>query len=627
MGTALSTLSRRGFGKLVFGAAAGLALPLREALADIRTGTPLHGLSSFGELAYQAGFSQFRYANVDAHQGGQLNFAVPNWILNQSPVAFDTLNTFVLQGNAPPRIEFLYDSLMTGSLDEPDSSYCALAETVSVSEDRLTFTFELRPQARFSTGAQVTADDVVFSYETFKQKGHPSLVVALANVERVEAIDAGTVRLVMSANQNYRDALSALGIPIVPHAFFADRDLERLTDEVIPGSGQYEVGRYDFNTFIEYEKRADYWAKDLGFAKGLNHFQTLRIDFFRDRQPAFEAFRKGLIHVREEFTTKDWATGYSFPAVRRGEVIQREFPPEKQPKFQCWALNQRRSRFADANVRHAINTCFDFEWANANLLFGLRTHSPSPFQGSEFVAEGEPGEAELALLEPLRGKVPDEVFGEVWVQPVSDGSGLDRRALRRAIELFGKAGWTFTNGRMQNAQGEVFRLEFLTFGAEQERVYSKFMETLRRIGVDASIRLVDGAQYQRRINAFEFDMVLAAFGMSPTPTSEGLATLFGSETVDRPGGRNYPGMKSEAVDSLIAKVSQVQSREELVTVLRALDRVLRWRLDWLPNITAGSHRLAYWDMFGFAEQKPDYGWPIESLWWLDPEKAKALGRA
>ena len=231
------------------------------------------------------------------------------------------------------------------------------------------------------------------------------------------------------------------------------------------------------------------------------------------------------------------------------------------------------------------------------------------------------------MLEPLRGQIPDEVFGPVWVQPVSDGSGRDRAVLREAVRRFGEAGWRLSGNRMQNEAGEQFRLEFLTYGAEQQRVYAKFMETLKAIGVDASIRLVDAAQYQRRINDFDYDMILAAFGMVATPTREGLSLFFGSDSVDRSGAYNYPGMRSEAVDALIEKVSSVTSRDELVTLMRALDRVLRWRLDWLPNINAGVHRAAFWDMFGHRDTKPDYAWPVESLWWFDEEKARAIGKA
>ena len=626
MATALSRLTRRRFGQWALAAGATTILP-RAAFAEVATETPLHGLSAFGELKYGPDFTHFDYASPEAPQGGQMNLAVSNWTLNQSPSTFDTLNTFVLQGNAPPRMESLYDALMVSSLDEPDTNYCALAESVTVAKDRNAFVFKLRPEAKFSTGEPVTADDVVFTYETLKELGHPSLQVVLRAVSEIVAEDARTVRIGFSSDQSYQDALNAFGIPIVPRAFFDGKEFDRVSDEAIPGSGRFEIARSEFGRFIEYRKRDDYWAKDLPFARGLDHFDMLRIDFFRDRQPALEAFKKGIITFREEFTTKDWATEYDFPAVTSGAVVKREFPGEERPKFQCWALNQRRTRFADSRVRHAINMCFDFEWTNANLLFGQRIHSNSPFQGSEFVAEGKPSEAELALLEPLRGEMPDDVFGKVWVQPVSDGSGRDRGMLREATRLFAEAGWSRQGNRLVNEAGEPFRLEFMTQGQEQQRVYAKFMETLRMIGIDASTRLVDAAQYQDRVNRFDFDMILAAFSLSATPTRESLTLFFGSEAADRPGAYNYPGMTSKAVDALLAKAGSANSRDDLVTAMRALDRVLRWRLDWLPNINANVHRAAFWNIFGFQDTKPDYGWPVESLWWFDKEKAKAIGRA
>ncbi|MBO0905755.1 extracellular solute-binding protein [Jiella sonneratiae] len=625
MGTVLR-LTRRSFGQLALGAAAAAALPGR-GFADVKTDTPLHGLSAFGELKYPADYSHFDYASPDAPAGGQFDMAVSSWVLNQSPFTFDTLNTFVLRGNAPPRIENLYDALMTSSLDEPDALYCALAESVEVSKDKRSFKFRLRPQALFSTGAKVTAEDIVFTYKALKADGHPSLQVTLRELDEIVANDPDTVRLIFSERQSYQDALLALGMPIIPKAFFDGRKLTDIANEIIPGSGGFKIGRFEYGRYIEYEKRDDYWAKDMPFNRGLDHFQTLRIDFFRDRQPAFEAFKKGVITFREEFTTKDWATGYDFPAVRRGAVVKREFPDGKLPSFQCWALNQRRERFADAGIRRAINMCFNFEWTNANLLFGLRIHSDSPFQGSEFHAMGEPSAAELKLLEPLRGSIPDEVFGEVWTQPVSNASGLDRKLMREAIRLFGEAGWKQKGGQMASANGEVFKIEFLTTGQEQVRVYSRFFDTLRKIGLDASIRLVDAAQYQERVNRFDYDMILAAFSLGATPTKESLALFFGSNSKDRPGSYNYPGMASDAVDKLIDKAGAAQSREELVTAIRVLDRVLRWRLDWLPNINTDVRRAAYWDIFGFKEPKPDYGWPVERLWWIDPDKAKALGKA
>ncbi len=623
--TALS-FSRRRFGQFVLAAGGAATLP-RTLFAQSPTDTLVHGLSAYGDLKYPADYPHFDYASPNAPRGGAMNLGVANWALNQSPQTFDTLNTFTLAGNAAPRLERLYDALMVSSLDEPDAIYGALAESVSISPDRNGFTFALRPEARFSTGAPVTAADVAFSYGILKEKGHPSLAITLREVVEAVAVDERTVRLRFSGQQTHQDALGALTVPIVPAAFFEGRAFERTGLDAIPGSGRYAIKRFAVGRFIEYERRADDWARNLPFARGLDHFETLRIDFFRDRQPALEAFKKGQITFREEFTTRSWATEYDFPAVREKRVVRAEFPEEKRPRFQCWALNQRRERFRDARVRRAINLCFDFEWTNRNLLFGLRTHSDSPFEGSDYKAAGVPSPAELAILEPLRGQVPAEAFGEAWVQPVSDGSGLDRRILRDAVRLLAEAGWTQQGGRLRNARGEPFALEYLINGAEQSRVYGKFLETLKRIGVDASFRLVDEAQYQDRQRRFDFDMILIAFSLSATPTRPSLELFFGSKQAGVEGSYNLPGMRDAGVDRLIEIVGAAEDRDTFAAAMRCLDRVLRARLDWIPNINAGVHRVAYWDMFGFKEEKPDYAFPVESLWWFDAARARAIGRA
>ena len=618
--------TRRRFGQLALGAAASAALPSRGFAAS-PTDAPLHGLSAFGELKYPPDFANFDYASVDAPSGGQFNMSVPNWLLNQSPLTFDTLNTFVLKGNAPPRIETLYDALMTSSLDEPDSLYCALAKSVTIAPDRNAYIFELRPEATFSTGAKVTAEDVVFTYETFKEKGHPLLQLTLQELETVVAEAPDRVRLTFSGKQTDQEALGVFGTVILPKAFFDDVPFEKATSTAIPGSGGFDIKAFEFGRYIEYSKRPDYWAKDMGFNKGLDHFDTIRIDFFRDRTIGFEAFKKGNINFREEFTSKTWATDYGFPAVQNGSVIKREFPREKTPVFQCWALNQRRERFADKNVRRAINLCFDFEWTNAQMFYGIYNHSDSCFETSDFKAEGPPSPAELAILEPLRDKLPEEVFGEIWTQPVSDGSGRDRTRMREALKLFADAGWTQKNGKLVDESGQPFTFEYLIDDQGFERVYSKFMQTLNALGVDATFRLVDAAQYQERQNRFDFDMIGHAVSIGATPTRDSLTSLFGSQTKDREGSSNYVGMADPGVDALIDVVNRAQDRRSLTMAMRALDRVLRARFDWIPNIHSESHRAAYWDMFGFKEPKPDYGWPVERLWWLDEAKAKALGKA
>lgn len=620
-------ITRRRFsqGLLAWGGAA--LLTPRRGLAAAKTQTPLHGLSAFGELKYGPDYQAFDYASPDAPDGGQMNLSVPNWVFNQSPLTFDTLNTFVLKGNAPPRIEMLYDSLMTPALDEPASFYGALAESVTISADRNGFTFRLRPEARFSTGEPVTAGDVAFSYLTFKAKGHPSLSLSLADLAAATAEDSRTVRLSFNGRQSDQTVFDTLLFPIVRKSFFDGRDFETADLTPITGSGRYKVGRSEPGRYIEYQRREDYWAAGLPFARGLDHFRTIRIDFFRDRQAAFEAFKKGAITYREEFVAKSWATEYGFPAIATKKVVKRLFPGELTPKFQCWALNQRRPRFADAGVRKAINLCFDFKWTNANMFYGQYAHSDSCFEHSAFKAAGRPREDELAILEPLRGKIPDEVFGDVWVQPTTDGSGFDRRNLRIASQLLANAGWTRQGNRLVNKAGEVFTFEYLIDDPGFERVYGKFVETLRLLGIDARFRLVDAAQYQDRQSRFDFDMIGAAFSIGSTPTRDGLQLLFGSATAGREGSHNYPGMADPAVDSLIETVSGSRSRKELEVAMRCLDRVLRARLDWIPNINSADHRVAYWDMFGFKEKKPDYGFPVESLWWLDAAKAKAIGKA
>ncbi|ORE98598.1 extracellular solute-binding protein [Aurantimonas sp. 22II-16-19i] len=625
MGTTFR-FTRRGFGQMALGLAASALLPGRGFAAS-PTETPLHGLSAFGDLKYPADFSHFGYATPDAPAGGQFNMSVPNWALNQSPLTFDTLNTFVLKGNAPPRIEKLYDGLMTSSLDEPDSLYCALASSVTISADRNAYVFALRPEATFSSGAKVTAEDVVFSYETFKEKGHPSLQITLQELDAVVAEAPDRVRLVFSGRQTDQDALGAFGIPIVPKAFFDAEAFENVTAKPIPGSGRFEVKAFEFGRYVEYGKRQDYWARDMAFARGLDHFDTIRIDFFRDRTIGFEAFKKGNITFREEFTSKTWATDYGFPAVVEGKVIKREFPREKTPTFQSWALNQRRERFADRNVRHAINLCFDFEWTNAQMFYGIYEHSDSCFETSDFKAEGPPSPAELKILEPLRDKLPEEVFGDVWTQPVSDGSGRDRARLREALGLLAEAGWKQAEGKLVNAAGQPFALEYMIDDQGFERVYSKFIQNLTSLGIDASFRLVDGAQYQERKNRFDYDLIGGAFSLGSTPTRDTLVGLFGSLTRDREGSNNFVGMADPAVDALIDVVNRAEDRKSLTMAMRALDRVLRARFDWIPNIHSESHRAAYWDMFGFREPKPDYGWPVERLWWLDEAKARAIGKA
>lgn len=619
-------LPRRDFLALGSAAIASALLPLR-AFADNPTGMKLHGLSAFGDLKYPADFSHFDYVNVDAPKGGTFNFGPSQWLFNQNPQTFNTLNSFVSKGDSPPRMEMCFDSLMTSALDEPDSIYGQLAETVTISADRNSFDFALRPEARWHDGTPLTAEDAAFTYNLFKEQGHPDLSLPLKEMTAATAIDAGTLRLAFSGKQSERTILDVATFPILSKAYFTTVPFDSSRMAPPLGSGPYKVGLVHPGQTVEFERVADYWGRDLPVNRGQFHFDRLRIEFYGDRQSAFEAFKKGDVQFREEATSRIWATGYDFPALKAGKVVKREFPSEKRPLLYGTAMNQRRERFRDVRVRRAIALCFDFEWTNKSLFYGLYDRSQSNFEKSDFKAAGTPSADELALLEPLRDKLPPEVFGEVYSLPASDGSGRDRKLLRQAQDLMADAGWKRSGQFFQNGAGETFRLEFLADDEGLVRVYTPWVANLKAVGFDASIRLVESAQHQERQATFDFDMIAMAVLFSPTPTREGMDGIFHSRSANLQGSRNLPGTADPAVDALVEAIDRVRSRAELTTVLRCLDRVLRARLDWIPSWYSANHRVAFWDMYGFKEPKPDYGFAMEALWWFDQDKAAKIGKA
>jgi len=619
-------LRRRDF--LALGAAS-LAAPLlpSRGIAALATEEALHGISTFGELKYPKDFSHFDYASVDAPQGGTFNFQPPNWLFNQSVLTFNTLNTFVPRGDAPPRMEMCFDTLMAGSLDEPDSLYGLLAETVTIAADRNSFTFRLRPEARFHDGSPVTAADAVFTFDLLKEKGHPQLSLPLSDMTEAVAEDERTFRIGFNGEQSSQTVFAVAGYPVLSKAWFETRPFDGSQMTAPLGNGQYKVGRLSAGRFIEYEKVSDYWGRDLAVNRGLNHFERIRIEFYRERQAGFEAFKKGEILFRQEFTARTWATEYDFPAIRDRRVTKREFPGDLRPTMQAWAVNQRRERFRDARVREAIAHCFDFEWTNRNLFYDAYARAQSCFEKSDFKAEGTPTPEELALMEPLRAHIPEQAFGEAVMQPVSDGSGRDRTMLRRARQLLIEAGWTAQGNRLIDARGAPLAVEMLVQDESLSRITSPFVENMRAIGIDATIRMVDSAQYQARQADFDFDIVMMALSFGGTPTRDQLANSFHSRAAKASGSRNLSGTENPAIDALIDAAGRATNRNEMITAMRALDRVLRARRDWIPNWYAANHKAAYWDMFGFKEPKPDYGFPVESLWWVDSEKAKAIGKA
>ncbi|WP_181700437.1 extracellular solute-binding protein [Chthonobacter albigriseus] len=616
-----AAIGRRSFLQLAGAGALAVALPHSPAQAGRGRS---HGLSVFGELRYAADFKHFGYVNPAAPKGGTFRFSPSYWYFNQSTQTFNTLNGLVLSGDAPPRTEYTFDTLMSSALDEPDSVYGRVAAWVEVSEDGNTYRFGLRPEARFHDGSPLTAEDVAFSYGLLKEKAHPQIRESLSELVSATAEGAEVV-LVFSGKQNASVPIAATGMPILSKAFYAGEDFTASTLKPPLGSGPYRIGRFETGRFIEYDRVADYWGKDLPVSVGHANFDTLRIVFFQDREPEFQAFTKGEIEWRTEPTSRLWATGYDFPAVGEGKVKKAEFPANLRPTMQGWFINMRRPKFADPRTREALGYCFDFEWTRANLFYGSYDRQISMFEQSDFEASGKPGPDELAIMEPLRDRLPPEAFGEAIVPPVSDGSGRDRAMLRRANELLTQAGWTRGPQGLVDKAGERLTVEFLIEAQVFEKVMAPVVQALKTLGAEATIRLVDATQYQRRVEEREFDIIGRATSLSSTPLDD-VEQLFSSRNADVPGGSNLSGLKDPVVDELTARVRAVRTREEMVTLLKVIDRVVRTHYIWIPNWYSGRIRAAFWDKFGWPERKPDYFFPVETTWWVDAAKAEAIGR-
>lgn len=618
----MSSLTRRG----LLGAAGGaLAVPLMEPWAWAAGRTGLHGLSVFGDLKYSKDFQHFDYVRADAPKGGRINFQPPNWTYNQSTQTFNTFNSFVLKGNAPPRMEITFDTLMARALDEPDAAYGLVAESVDVSDDGSAFTFHLRPEARFNDGSNLTAEDVAFSLMTLKEKGHPNIAEPLTAMASATASDPGTVMVTLSADRNRNTILTIVDQPIFSKAYYATHSFDSSNLDVPVGSGAYKVGRFAAGRYIEYARVPDYWGKALPVNVGSANFDTVRIDFFTERQAAFEAFKKGDITFREEFTSITWAQDYNFPALTQGKVKKTTaFPSEKFPAMQGFYFNTRKSKFRDPRTRQGLALAFDFEWSNTNLFFGSYARLTSLFGNSDFAAIGKPSPAELAILEPFRKDLPGEVFGDPYVPPKTDGSGRDRAMLKRASDLLAAAGWKQINNQIVDEEGAPLEVELLIDAQVFERVLSPYVNNLKALGVSASIRQVDPVQYAARLDTFDFEVVMAAFSYSPTPI-DGLQQFYASKAAGQNGSRNYAGVKEPAVDAALAKLASVTSREGLIAITRVIDRVFRAKHYWLPAWTQANHRVAHWDIFGWPKDKPDYGFPVEATWWFDGDRAKAIG--
>jgi microcin C transport system substrate-binding protein len=612
-------VSRRLF---IIGAAAAIGASPASADADIES----HGLSAFGDLAYAPDFPHFRYVNPTAPKGGSFSQIGPNRQYNQNFLTFNSLNSYILKGDAAQGMELTFATLMVRAGDEPDAMYGLAAAKVRRSVDGLTYQFFIRPDVKFHDGSPLTAHDVAFSLNILKEQGHPIISQSLRDFVGAKAEDGASVTASFAPGRARDVPLFVAGLPIFSRRYYAEHPFDQSTLEAPLGCGAYKVGRFEPGRFIEYERVKNWWGADLPVTRGQNNFDIVRFEYYRDRGVGFEGFVAENYLFREEFTSRTWATRYDFPAATDGRVKKDVLPDDTLSGAQGWFINTRRERFADPRLREALCNAFDFEWTNRTVMYGSYDRTVSVFQNSDMMARGKPNAEELALLEPSRSHVPDKVFGEPYVPPVSDGSGHDRTLLRRAAQLLNDAGCTVKDGKRLLPNGAPVTIEFLIDEPTFEPHHMPLIRNLATLGIDATLRIVDPVQYRARRDSFDFDITIDRFSFSSTP-GESLRSFFSSRAAALNGSNNLAGIVDPEVDALIDAAIAAQTRPALVTACRALDRVIRAGHYWIPHWYKASHWIAYWDVFGHPAEQPRYFRGIPETWWYDPDKAAKIGRA
>jgi microcin C transport system substrate-binding protein len=609
-----------------------------------------HALSLVGDPKYGPDYTHFEWVNPDAPKGGVLRGFAEG--------SFDSLNPFTVKGDPAASLGLIYDSLMASSPDEPSTEYGLIAEWVSYPDDYSSVTFGLRPEARWHDGKSITPEDVIFSLEAQK-KAHPRNAFYYKNVVKAEKTGEHEVTFTFDSKGN-RELPQIVGqLIVLPKHFWegkgpdgTQRDITKTTMEIPLGSGAYRIKGFDAGRSITYERVADYWAKDLPVTKGQWNFDEFRLTYFLDRTPAFEEFKSGKLDYWVESMASQWATGYGFPAIKKGWVRKEAIPVERVAPMQAFVFNLRRKQFQDPRVRKAFNLAFNFEEANKKLFYDLYVRVGSYFDNSELAARGLPQGRELEILNEVRNEVPPEVFTTEWKNPVNRTPDDFRAHMREASQLLAQAGWTLdqvpvedeecgffcglmrtvglssakTENVLRNAQGEVLKAEFLLDSPTFERIVLPYIQDLQRLGIKASVRVVDSAQYKRREDGFDYDIIVDNFAQSNSPGNE-QRDFWGSAAAERNGSRNTAGIKNPAVDKLIDRIVFAKDRDDLVAATHALDRVLLWNHYVVPQWHYPYERLATWDIFGRPEKLPSQTAALVQVWWMDPAKQKALADA
>ncbi|MGK9169384.1 extracellular solute-binding protein [Inquilinus limosus] len=587
------------------------ALP---AAAQTQAETPAAaggGIAMHGQPKYPPGFDHFAYANPDAPKGGELRQALIG--------SFDSLNPFIVGGRRDQIISIVppyhFAQLMARSYDEPFSLYPYVADRVEMPDDRRSITFHINPKAVFHDGTPITADDVIFTAQALGTKGLPTSRALYDRIASVDRLDDRTVRFTFKEEASREAPLVVALQPVLSKAWYTTHPFDQPSLDIPLGAGPYKITQVDPGRSIVLERVKDWWGADLPAMRGQHNFDVMRYDFYLDDDVALEAFKAGAYTLRREWNAEKWVGGaYDFPAAQDGRVTLLTLPHFRPAGMMGFAMNSRKPLFADPRVRRAMILAFDFEWVNKTLLGGQYKRDDSFFANSPLAATDTPKGAELKLLEPFRDQLPPQLFTEPYTLPPSDGSGRNRENLRAAQALLAEAGWTIRDNTLIDGSGAPFRFEILLQDKTYQRIALAYADQLRRLGVAASVRLVDSAQYRNRTETYDFDMLLNKWLVTLSPGSEQMV-YWGSRSADAPGTRNYAGVKSTAVDELIETVTNARSQEELEAAVHALDRVLLWGNYVVPLYYLDRDYIAYWGNLGrVTTVNPTYGTVLEAWW-------------
>ncbi len=573
------------------------------AFATFAIAAPKHGIAMQGEPALPPDFKSLPYANPDAPQGGSLRQAITG--------TFDSVNPFIVKGTAAFGVRtYVFESMLGRNWAEPFTLYGLLAESIDVSDDRQTFTFKLRPEAKFSDGTPVTSADVAFSMETLRDKGRPNFKNQYSKVKSVETPDDRTIIFKQEAGDRELPLLIGL-MAIISKKSWEGRNFDDTTLDAIIGSGPYTIGEVKAGESIAYKKNPDYWGKNINIGKGLWNFETVRFDYYKDTNAAFEAFKKGDVDVRMESDPVRWTTGYDFPAVKDGKVTL-EFIEQRSPALATgFAFNTRRKIFEDPKVREALTMAFDFEWANANLFSNKFKRTYGVFAHSDLSSQGKPAdETEKKILGDAASRV--SVDGS-YKLPVSDGSGRDRKLLRNVVGLLGEAGWKVTDGGMKNDAGEPLTFTITVQNKDQEKIALHYQRSLDAIGIKADVRTVDAAQFSALQKTYDYDMIPMQWVNSLSPGNE-QKLYYGSAGKTTEGTRNYPGVADPAIDAAIEVLLKATTRQDLTAAARAIDRLIVAGHYYVPFYDTGGQWVARWNHIGRPDQQPLPGFEATTLW-------------